>query len=1013
MTKLLGMLTLVLSLGLVGFAQTNQENPLVPGQRVEREIAGGQSHTYQITLESGQFMRVLVAQKEIDLAVVLTDPEGKQIKELSIPLGTTVPESIFVVSASSGDYRLTVRTLAVTSGTYKLQAEVRAAATAQDEQRVTATEMLAKVAQLNRKGAATVQEAVETAQQALNLWRALGDQLGQAKALYLIGNAYDSEKKYDQAKSHYEQSLRLYREIGNRAGEASVLLNFGSASHLQRQYEQAASYYDQALAIYRAIKDRSGEGSTLLSLGQTYTGLHQYAKAIAYQEEALATYREIKNVLGEGNALTNLGTSYKEGGQRDKAIEYHKQALAAYRAVKDRRGESVALNNLGSASFLINEYERSVEYYEQALVIHRERKNRAWEGVTLGNLASAYQFLYQFEKALETYEQSLTLHREFKDRVSEGRVLNSVGAVYALLNRYEKAIEYYEQALPIAREVRQRALEGTLLNNIGYAYGQLGQDQKAIQYHEQALSIRREVHRSGEGETLMHLGILLSKLNQPEKAIEYYERSLPIHLEVSDRAAEASALSNLGSEYYKIGNNKKATECFERALGITREVKDRAEELAVLRQFADFESARGNLVQARTLVEEALRIAESFRAENVSPESRAAFFSGNQKSYQTYTDVLMRQHKQEPTKGLDALAVEVSERQRARSLLDLLSESGADLRQGVDLTLLERERVLGRQLNEKAQALAQATKPEQLATLNQEVSQLETDLERAQAAIRKASPRYAALTQPQPLKLKEIQQQLDADTLLLEYALGEERSYLWAITKDSLTSYELPKEGQINQSALAVYELLTARSTNTRGESALKRRERIAQAEARLPTAAGELSQTLLAPVAQQLGNKRLIIVADGALQYIPFAMLPEPKDEGGRLEDERRKRRGLHPSSFIPQPLIVSHEVVSLSSASALAIQRTELEGRQPAPKMLAVIADPVFDRTDVRFTTPETQTSAKAQTRTIAFADERSIEHLAEKSHDKSGATTRQTVNSSFTIHATRSDTTARSRA
>ena len=109
------------------------------------------------------------------------------------------------------------------------------------------------------------------------------------------------------------------------------------------------------------------------------------------------------------------------------------------------------------------------------------------------------------------------------------------------------------------------------------------------------------------------------------------------------------------------------------------------------------------------------------------------------------------------------------------------------------------------------------------------------DAVRAQAAIRKASPRYVALTQAQPLKLTEIQAQLDADTLLLEYALGEERSYLWAITRDSLTSYELPKLELIEKNARHVYEFLTARSTNKRGDSASQRHERIAQAEAALP----------------------------------------------------------------------------------------------------------------------------------------------------------------------------------
>src|SRR5207244_5382910 len=130
---------------------------------------------------------------------------------------------------------------------------------------------------------------------------------------------------------------------------------------------------------------------------------------------------------------------------------------------------------------------------------------------------------------------------------------------------------------------------------------------------------------------------------------------------------------------------------------------------------------------------------------------------------------------------------------------------------------LERERSIGRLLNAKAQLLTKANGPQQAAALKQEISQLENDYERAQADIRKTSPHYAALTQPQPLKLKEIQQQLDADTLLLEYALGEERSYLWAITRDSLTSYELPKGELIKESALQVYELLTAGSTSKRG----------------------------------------------------------------------------------------------------------------------------------------------------------------------------------------------------
>jgi CHAT domain-containing protein len=446
-------------------------------------------------------------------------------------------------------------------------------------------------------------------------------------------------------------------------------------------------------------------------------------------------------------------------------------------------------------------------------------------------------------------------------------------------------------------------------------------------------------------------------------------------------------LNKLAELYRSQRQYGKAIEYSEQSLAIAREVKNPEYELNALSNLAWTESDRGDLARARTLVEDALRVAESLRSEVVSPASRASLLASVQGSYQLYTDILMRQHKAEPTKGLDALAVEVSERQRARSLLDLLVEAGADLTRGVDPALVERERTLAKQLNDKARTRADT--PEKAAALKREIGQLETDYERAQVAIRKNNPHYAALVRPQPLELEEIQRQLDADTLLLEYALGEERSYLWAITRDSLASYELPKGEQIQQSALQVYALLTARSRYEPGESALERRRRVAQAEARLPAAAEALSRTVLAPVADRLGDRRLVVVADGALQYIPFAMLPDPA--AGRPPAAAGESR--HRAARL-QPLIVGHEVVSLASASALAVQRGELAGRRPAPKMLAVIADPVFDRSDKRLGAVALKASDLSQPRSVSQADERLLLIIAGPSGDESGAPTRRLV-------------------
>jgi CHAT domain-containing protein len=907
---LVGLLTLSTQAAAQTRASNQTDNEIrqfEPGNAVEREIAGGQTHTYQIRLAAGQFLRVVVEPKRIDLSVVLTLPDGKQVVAVDVARSGAL-ESLSAEAEVGGEYRLTARALGAgtLNGSYLLRLEVRASTT-EDRQRITAERLMIEAIPLVAQGS-TAQRAIEKFEQALALWRGLGERYFEARTLYFMGRTYSTLSKQERAIEYLEQALAIYRELKNRQGEVVTLNYLGVANYRLSRYEKDIEYLGLALQIARDEKDRADQGTV----------------------------------------LNNLGNAYREMSQYEKAIECYEQSLFIARQVEDRQGEAASLTNLGNVYRNLNRYERAIESFEQGLLVAREVKNRVFEANTLSNLGIVYTILNRYERAIEYYEQSLAIRREVKDRTGEGISLHNIGIVYQELGQHEKAIEYYEQALLIAREVKRRVGEGNTLTNLGNVYRGLNRHEKAIEYYEQALLIAREIkNRQGEGELLNNVGMAYRGLNRHEKAVDYSEQALVIARELKEQRDEAAALSGL----------------------------------------AEAERDRGNLTRARGLIEEGLQITESLRSEIYNQESRATYFASVRGYSQFYIDLLMRQHKANPAGGVDALALEANERARARGLLELLTEAGANIRQGVDVALLERERTLASQLNAKAasqvQLLSRPHTSERADALKQEISQLENDYDQVQAQVRRVSPRYASLTQPQPLKLAGIQQQLDADTLLLEYALGEDRSYLWAITRDSLTSYELPKEEVIKQSALHVYELLTARSATRHGESALQRQERITRAETGMPAAAAALSQILLSPVAAQLGNKRLVIVADGALQYIPFAMLPDPSVVSSQLSVAKSKGPQTTGNG---QPLIVNHEVVSLPSASALAIQRTELAGRQLAPKMLAVIADPVFDRTDARFTTPATE---MAPAQPIAFNDARSIEHLAGESADKSGVT------------------------
>jgi hypothetical protein len=112
----------------------------------------------------------------------------------------------------------------------------------------------------------------------------------------------------------------------------------------------------------------------------------------------------------------------------------------------------------------------------------------------------------------------------------------------------------------------------------------------------------------------------------------------------------------------------------------------------------------------------------------------------------------------------------------------------------------------------RAKVLSDNNNQQQLQTLEKDVEVLLESYQQLQTKIRTTSPRYAALTQPKPLTLAEIQSSvLDENTLLLEYSLGKERSYLWAVTKTSITSYELPKRADIEAVAQQFYYLLKMR----------------------------------------------------------------------------------------------------------------------------------------------------------------------------------------------------------
>lgn len=882
---------------------------LEPSTPVEAELSAGQTHVYQLRLRVGQYLRVAVDQKEVDVTATLFGPNNAKLAEVNTRHAFQGQKAIFALIEQSGNHRLDVTRASRNGapGRYTVKIEELREATTRDKALVAARRSISEgVRLLEDTRAEALQESLHKFEEAILLSRQAADPNAEGDALVDKAEVFYRLSNHGNSLNSYNQALSLYRSGNNWTGEAAALNGMGLAYAELGDYQKSIEFRNQALRLSRAKGDRDGEASALAGIGYIYF----------------------------------LANDYKE-----KAFDALNQSLTIYRALGKRAREADATHLIGLVHYSQDEYAKALEYYNQALALYRADGSRRGEASVIFSTALAYFQKGDHQQALDLYQKALSIQRATRNRRDEGNVLGGIGQVYRILGEHQKALDYFDQALSIFRITGNRHNESTQLYYKAQVYISMGEFHKARVLFTESLEICRLTgNRVCEANGTNGVGLAHAGLHQYEKALEFYDRALAIFREFGNHRFEADSLSHIGRTHLLLGKHQKALAYLNDALAIYRTVRVPRGEAQTLYSIARAHRALGDFAEARSRSEAAIRIAETFRREVANQHLRTSYLATVRDYYELNIDLLMQLHRRRPLDGLDAVAFETSERARARSMLDLLAEMQIDIRQGVEPALLERERslrqLISAQAERQTQLLSTKTPPEQLAKISREIEAALAEHQDVKAKIRVTSPGYAALTQPQPLSLKQIQAQvLDSDTLLLEYVLGEERSYLWAITQTSISGYGLPGRAEIEAAARSFYELAKDKT---------KRQE--------LEQSAARLSQVLLAPALEQLDKRRLAIVADGALQYVPFAALPDPSVVRSQLSIA--KNNGPRTTDH-GQPLIVNHEIVSLPSASTLGLLRRATQGRAIAPKLVAVLADPVFALDDVRVKRTSTDAS------------------------------------------------------
>jgi tetratricopeptide (TPR) repeat protein len=455
----------------------------------------------------------------------------------------------------------------------------------------------------------------------------------------------------------------------------------------------------------------------------------------------------------------------------------------------------------------------------------------------------------------------------------------------------DKSLEFSRAALAIHRRRGDRLSEAATLNGMGGTYGYLGQPAKALEYFEQAIGIRRNAEggRRALATSLSNSGQALLSLHQPRKAVAALEEALGLFREMQSRWDQVYTMATLGRGRHELNDLDGAAAMLTDSLKMKAENDDPGVEACTRLDLARLERTRGHPEAALAQITAAIDVFESVRNRVLAPDLRSSLMASVSDYYDVQIDTLMQMSLQRDQSARLEQAREAADRRRARNLIDVLAAAKVSAAPA-DVALTAQERKLRQDLRElvgtRSKLLRAAAPAADLAAAGRRIDTAWTEYQQVRTKLMSADPMAASLDDPAALSLDTLRREvLEDGTLLLEYSLGKERSFLWAATRDDLRGYELPKRAQIEEAANAFLDAIKSGLEATAMERASAR-----------------LSGMVLRPAANLLGNRRLLIVADGALQYVPFAALSDP----------------VQTRSY--RPLLAAHEIVLEPSASTLA---------------------------------------------------------------------------------------------
>jgi CHAT domain-containing protein/tetratricopeptide (TPR) repeat protein len=580
--------------------------------------------------------------------------------------------------------------------------------------------------------------------------------------------------------------------------------------------------------------------------------------------------------------LRQLSLTYWEITGLQEFYSLNRDALAIAESINHRQEQTKCLDNLGLFYWKLDNYSEALKYLQRAYDLAVVIENPQSQAESLANIGIVYFDSGEYDKAMESLDKALSIDRKLANSADVAKDLINIGESYRLRglltankSDFSHALASYRESLILANRTHDLSTEVTVLNNMGATFSHLESYRSALDFFFEALA-KSSMTRNSEatGMILNNIGIVYSRLGNYEESTRYYQKAIDLALGISGGKILWEAYLEIADAYKKQGKWDAALDNYRKSISVIENIRS-----------------------------------------GLNLEELRATYLGSDRRIDAYYNIIglyIQLYEKTGDKAYQSAAFNYLERAKARSFLDSMEVSKLNLSEGIDQKLLNSETELMDDISRiHTKLLIPQLSTEQRDSLTKELENRENRLDSLKGEIRQASPAYANLRYPTTVTLAEAQRDLiDPEVVCFAYLLGKDISYGFAISREGLKIFALPPRGEIQK---LVQEHLRAITDPTNRDFRIAYR----------------LFGLLMKPGLKR-GTRRIMIVPDDALYFLPFETLVE-RAQGN-------------------QWLVKNYDVAYVPSLSSLRelLERKRNVARRPRKDILA-IGDPNYGTGEV----------------------------------------------------------------